>query len=92
MTTATAQQTIAGTKVCTIGRDGSRMAGKFAQVFTGKIYEATARKDGVLTWRLVGTFGGTRSGKGSPSALFVREIMAAAPHAWMDVVQNEVCS
>jgi hypothetical protein len=91
MTTATKQVTIAGTRVCTIGRNGAKMAGKFAQLYTGKIYEATPRKDGVLTWRMVGTFGGTRSGKGKPSAKFIVEVQEASMHEWRDVRHGQIC-
>jgi hypothetical protein len=91
MMTVTQQLTTAGTRVCTVGRDGAKMAGKFAQVYTGKIYEATPRKDGVLAWQLVGKFGGSRSGSGKPSAKFIAEIKAAAQHEWRDVRHGQVC-
>ena len=91
MTTMTMQKTAPGTRVCTVGRDGAKSGGKFASLFTGKIYEAAPRKDGVLTWRLVDTFGGTRSGKGSASAKFVAELRAAAMHDWQDVSHGQIC-
>jgi hypothetical protein len=88
---ATAQKTTVGTKVCTVGRHGAKCASHSA-IYTGKIYEATQRKDGTLVWSLVGTFGGTRTGKGSPSGKFVAELKAVAQYAWVDgVKQNQVC-
>ena len=91
MATATAQATVVGTRVCTVGRDGAKCASHSA-IFTGKIYEAVQRKDGTLVWALVGKFGGTRTGKGKPSGRFVAELKAAAEHAWVDgVKQNQVC-
>ena len=92
MTTVAAQQTTAGTKICTVGRDGAKCASHSA-IFTGKTYEATQRKDGTLVWSLVGTFGGTRTGKGKPSDKFVAELKTVAQHTWVDgVKQNQVCS
>jgi hypothetical protein len=91
MMNAVAQKTTVGTKVCTVGRDGAKCASHSA-IYTGKIYEAMQRKDGTLVWSLAGTFGGTRTGKGGPSAKFVAELRAAAQHAWVDSVkQNQVC-
>ena len=88
---ATAQKTMVGTKVCTVGRHGAKCASHSA-IYTGKIYEATQRKDGTLVWSLSGTFGGTRTGKGRPSDKFVAELKAAAQHAWISgVKQNQVC-
>lgn len=88
----TAQATAVGTKVCTVGRDGAKCASHSA-IFTGKIYEAKQRKDGMLVWSLVGTFGGTRTAKSRPSSKFVAELQAIAQYAWVDgVKQNEVCS
>ena len=88
---AIAQKTTAGSKVCTVGRHGAKCASHSA-IYTGKIYEATQRKDGTLVWSLIGTFGGTRSGKGRPSDKFVAELKAMAQHAWVDdVKQNQVC-
>ena len=88
---AIAQKTAVGTKVCTVGRHGAKCT-SHAAIYTGKIYEAFQRKDGTLVWSLVDTFGGTRSGKGGPSAKFVEELKAAAEHAWLDgVKQNQVC-
>jgi hypothetical protein len=77
MTTAKAQQTIVGTKICTVGRHGAKCASHSA-IYTGKIYEAARRKDGTLVWLLVGTFGGTRTAKGKPSDRFVSELKAVA--------------
>jgi len=91
MMNAVAQRTIAGTKICTVGRDGAKCTSHSA-IYTGKIYEAVQRKDGTIVWSLCGTFGGTRSGKGRPSAKFVAELKAAAKHAWVDgVKQHQVC-
>ena len=88
---AATQQTAVGTKVCTVGRDGAKCASHSA-IYTGKIYEAVQRKDGMLVWSLVGKFGGTRTGKSRPSAKFVAELKAIAEYAWVDgVKQNQVC-
>ena len=92
MTTTSAQSTAVGTKVCTVGRYGSKCASHSA-VFTGKIYEAKQRKDGVLVWSLVSTFGGTRTGNGSASNKFVAELKAKAEYSWVSgVKQNQVCN
>ena len=70
-----------GDRVCTVARDGSRMAGVGTMhwpIWIGGIYEAKRRvRDGVLTWRRVDSFGDTRSGN-SPRAKFVAELKAAA--------------
>jgi hypothetical protein len=88
---AVAQKTTVGTKVCTVGRHGAKCASHSA-VYTGKIYEAAQRKDGTLVWLLVGTFGGTRTGKGRPSNKFVAELKAVAQYAWISgVKQNQAC-
>jgi len=91
MTTTAAQSTAVGTKICTVGRYGSKCASHSA-VFTGKIYEAKQRKDGMLVWSLVSMFGGTRTGKGVASNKFVAELKAKAEHQWVDgVKQNQIC-
>lgn len=97
MTTATTapaapvQITAEGARVCCWAATG-KSAGRYAQLYTGKIYEAVRRKsDGVLTWRAVGEFGGTRSGKRSPSLKFVEELHAAAEHPWRMVRHGDVC-
>jgi len=88
---AIAQKTTVGTKVCTVGRHGAKCASHSA-IYTGKTYEASQRKDGTLVWSLVGTFGGTRTGKGGPSGKFVAELKAVAQYAWIDgAKQNQVC-
>lgn len=85
MTTATQnrteQKTTEGERVATVGRDGARMAktgsGFSDPIWTGKIYEARRRQyDGTLTWRLVDTFGGDRSGR-RPSQRFCVELQSA---------------
>lgn len=74
---ATEQTTVPGTRVATVGRDGARHTGH-CPIWTGKVYEARRRKsDGVLTWHLVSTFGGTRSGV-QVSAKYRAEIIEAA--------------
>ena len=71
-----------GTLLCTVARDGHRMAKSRYPIWTGAIYEVKARKqDGVVTWRRVGNFGGTRSGY-HPSTKFVRELHSEAPYDW----------
>ena len=68
-------------QIATVGRDGERIAQVGSLTFpiwAGKIYEQTPRKsDGLLQWRLIGTYGETRSGF-VPSAKFVRELSDAA--------------
>ena len=68
-------------QIATVGRDGDKIAqvGDLTfPVWVGKIYEQTARKsDGLLQWRLIGTYGKTRSGF-VPSAKFIRELSDAA--------------
>ena len=93
MTTAIQQKTAPGTLVCTVGRDGAKAAGKYASIYTGKVYKAVARKsDGVLTWRLIDTFGGTRSGSRGPSAKFVGELKESAEYTWADdIVAGQIC-
>ncbi len=89
--TASVQDTTEGARVCCWAATG-KSAGKYAQLYTGKIYEAVRRKsDGVLTRRAVGEFGGTRSGKGSPSLKFAEELHAAAEHPWRMVRHGDVC-
>lgn len=82
--------------MCTVARDGSRIAeiikhGErffFVSIWIGAIYEAKRRiRDGVLTWRRVGSFGPTRSGR-KPSAAFLDELRETAPHPWIDEVRN----
>ena len=78
--------------VCTVARFGSKMAktggGFSVPIWTGAIYERKPRKrDGKLTWRRIGSFGGTRSGH-KPSDRFVAELKAAAEHPWMDDVRH----
>lgn len=81
-----------GTKICTVGRCGSRMAGINA-IFTGKIYEAKSKKDGTLIWCLVDTFGGTRSGNGKPSKKFTDELKLISEYPWLDnISQNKKCN
>lgn len=81
-----------GTKICTVGRCGSRMAGTNA-LFTGKVYEAKSKKDGTLVWSLIDTFGGTRSGSSKPSKKFTDELKLAAKYPWMDnIIQNKKCN
>jgi len=71
------QNTIAGTKLATVGRYGSKTT-KFCPIWIGKVYEAKIRKsDEMLVWRLVGIFGSSRSGI-KPSKKYTAEIMAEA--------------
>jgi hypothetical protein len=91
------QTTIEGEFRCAVGRDGAKMAtiqrgmGSISfPVYTGKIFRATRRKDGVLTWRLWGKYGGSRSGH-HPSARFLNYLEATAPHAWGECRHNQVC-
>lgn len=75
-----------GARTCTIARDGARLAycrdGFAVPIWTGGIYQAVRRKsDGVLTWRRVGSYGGTRSGI-EPSRAYVAELIEGAPCPW----------
>jgi hypothetical protein len=88
------QTTAEGSFRCSVGRDGAKMAtirhGLLSfPIFTGKIFRATRRKDGVLTWRLWGTYGGSRSGY--PSRRFREELEKAAPHPWGECRHNLIC-
>ena len=93
-TQTTEQTTTEGTRVCTVARDGQRTARVnhwTVPIWTGAIYEAMRRKrDGLLTWRRVGSFGRTASGH-SPSAKFVIELQAEADHPWQSVSHGQLC-
>jgi hypothetical protein len=74
-----------GDRVATLGSAPSRRGYPYSQ---GKIYEAQRGRDGLLRWRLVDTFGGTRAGR---RAKFTRELQSAAPYPWLeDVHQNDL--
>jgi len=93
---ATETKIESGDLVCCVARDGSRQAscgGGFSRpIWTGAIYEAKARKsDGVLTWRRVDDFGGTRSGD-RPSNKFHDELTESAPHEWRTVRHGQLCN
>ncbi len=84
-----------GDLIATVGRDGAKVTPHSA-IFTGKIYQATPRKrDGVLVWRLVKTFGGTRTAKVKPSLKFTEELRKIATDrglAWLaSCKHNKVC-
>lgn len=73
--------------VCTVGRHGSRCAhfGKrmWAPIYVGAIYEARRRRrDGILTWRRVGSFG--RPTSGEPSARFIAKLREESPYPWRE--------
>ena len=80
-------------RVCCVARDGSRCANKGNHaypIWTGGIYELVARKkDGVRTWRRVGSFGGTRAGY-LPSPKFVAELQEQAEYEWQPVTHGQV--
>lgn len=72
-----------GDEIYGVGRDGSRMTGGPASkpIFTGAIYRAEKRqRDNKLTWRRVGSYGGTRAGH-RPSGKFLAELQAHAAEA-----------
>lgn len=77
------EQTIqVGNRVCCVGRDGAKVT-KYCPIWTGKIYEVVVRKsDQALVWALVGSFGGTRSGK-KPSEKFIKELQDQAEYPWV---------
>jgi hypothetical protein len=78
-----------GSKVCCGARDGARVYSHGA-IYTGGIYELVARKsDGIPTFRRVGSFGGTRAGRGI-SAKFMNELRESAPHQWLGVRHGQV--
>jgi len=66
-----------GTEVLTWGRDGQRCANfrrggtRFSMpIWIGKTYRAVRRqRDGVLTWRLVGTHGPSLSGRSAAAGV-----------------------
>ena len=68
-------------QIATVGRHGARTAkvGDMSfPIWIGKIYEQRARQsDGMMQWRLIGTYGQSRSGF-APSALFIQELSDAA--------------
>jgi hypothetical protein len=70
-----------GDRVATVGNAPS--VGGYAYS-TGRIYEAR-NVNGILTWKKVGEFGGTRSGR---SDKFVRELKAEARYPWRDHVST----
>lgn len=77
------QEIKVGDRVCCVGRDGSKTT-KYGPIWTGKIYEVVIRKsDHALVWALIGTFGGTRSGK-KPSDKFIKELQSQAEYFWVD--------
>lgn len=83
-----------GDLVCTVARDGSRMAncggGHHKPIWTGAIYEAVPRtRDGVLTWRRIGSFGDTRCGI-APSSRFVEELKELAEYEWLNVRHGQL--
>lgn len=90
------QQTKPGDRVATVGRDGARCArvakGEFSvPCWTGKIYEAVHRADGILTWRFRAKFGGSRSGR-KPSAQFCRDLQTDLPLPWVAQVRHgDIC-
>lgn len=78
-----------GDRICTVARDGARIAklpnGLSIPIWTGAIYEAKRRRDDrVLTWRRVGSFGGTRA-TDEPSRAFEDHLKAEAEHQWVDM-------
>ena len=73
-----------GDRVSTIGRRiKEKKSGGKRPTWTGAIYVARARKDGVLTWRRDGSFGEVRPGR-EPSTEFVEFLKQIAPHPWSD--------
>ena len=52
-------------------------------LWTAAVYEARPRKDGIVTWRLVRSFGRDVSGS-EPSFRFEREVQAAAAAMGLD--------
>ena len=97
MTTATetrTQITPEGTRVWCPARDGARTANfgnNFSRpIWTGGIYEAKRRQDGIITWRRVGSFGGTRSGI-APSESFRAELAEQIALPELHVRHGKVC-
>ena len=97
MPTTTTQETQEGARIATVGRHGARTArvGRFSfPIWTGKIYQAERRADGVLTWQLVAKFGGTTSGN-AVSMSFADGVRAMAENNGLEfyehVTHNEIC-
>lgn len=76
-----------GRRVVTVARYGSKLAKSRWPIWTGAIYEARARKDGVRTYRLVERFGPTRSGN-KPSRKFVSDVREAAKAMGLPFVEG----
>lgn len=64
MNTTIQQQTVEGTVVITVARDGSDHDGHGNGIYVSAVYRAERRvKDGVLTWRRVGAYRDRTAGK-----------------------------
>ena len=79
-----------GDRVCNVGRRTKVIAkaikkgsGGLRPIWTGAIYVARARKDGVLSWRRDGSFGEFRPGH-EPSDEFIQLLKSIAPYPWLD--------
>lgn len=77
-------------QIVTIRRLGARTASfrvggqTFSRpLWTAAVYEARPRKDGIVTWRLLRSFGPDVSGS-EPSFRFQREVQAAATFMGLD--------
>jgi hypothetical protein len=69
-------------RICCVARDGSRCPGGYP-IWTGGVYEAQPRADGVVTWRRVGSYGGTRATRRA-SRRFCDYLRDVAPHEWSE--------
>lgn len=55
-----AQTTPEGAEYVTVGRDGAATC-PYAYIWTSKVYRAVRRADGLLTWRLAGSWAADRT-------------------------------
>lgn len=81
---STTSTIVPGTRCLSVARDGAKMAkcgnGVSVPVWIVGVYEARARlRDGVVTWRRVGSLGRSVScGRGSPRSLHIEATSMAA--------------
>ena len=73
-----------GDRVATVGRRTGNNKKKLPG-WTGAVYVASSRRDGVLIWRRDGSFGPCMSGR-HPPEWFIEALKKIAEHPWRDGV------